>query len=45
NRFCAASSNRTGFLCDDRVTCVSASQVCDGVSNCRNGEDEQKKLC
>ncbi|NXH09651.1 LRAD1 protein, partial [Bucco capensis] len=45
NRFCEASNNRTGFLCDDRDTCILASQVCDGVSNCRNGEDEQEKLC
>ncbi|KAM6199429.1 low-density lipoprotein receptor class A domain-containing protein 1 [Sarcoramphus papa] len=45
NRFCAASNNRTGFLCDDRATCILASQVCDRVSNCRNGEDEQEKLC
>uniref|UniRef100_A0A8C0UHL6 Low density lipoprotein receptor class A domain containing 1 n=1 Tax=Cyanistes caeruleus TaxID=156563 RepID=A0A8C0UHL6_CYACU len=36
---------RTGFLCDDRVTCVPASWVCDRVSNCRNGEDEQEQLC
>ncbi|NXW47432.1 LRAD1 protein, partial [Nyctiprogne leucopyga] len=45
NRFCATSNNRTGFLCDDSVTCVPASQVCDRVSHCRNGEDEQEKLC
>ncbi|XP_069718341.1 low-density lipoprotein receptor class A domain-containing protein 1 [Phaenicophaeus curvirostris] len=45
NRFCTAFNNRTGFLCDDSVTCILASQVCDGVSNCRKGEDEQKKLC
>ncbi|XP_005233025.3 low-density lipoprotein receptor class A domain-containing protein 1 [Falco peregrinus] len=45
NRFCAASDNQTGFLCDDKVTCILASQVCDRVSNCRNGEDEQEKLC
>lgn len=45
NRFCAASNNRTGFLCDDRATCIPASQVCDRVSNCRSGEDEQEKLC
>ncbi|KFW03151.1 Low-density lipoprotein receptor class A domain-containing protein 1, partial [Fulmarus glacialis] len=39
NRFCAASNNRTGFLCDDRATCVPARQpsvaavpVSDGVS-------------
>ncbi|XP_074732111.1 low-density lipoprotein receptor class A domain-containing protein 1 isoform X3 [Strix uralensis] len=45
NRFCTASNNRTGFLCDDGVTCIPASQVCDRVSSCRNGEDEQEKLC
>ncbi|NWU14774.1 LRAD1 protein, partial [Cephalopterus ornatus] len=45
NRFCTDTSNQTGFLCDDRVTCIPASWVCDGVSNCRNGEDEQEKLC
>uniref|UniRef100_A0A8C8B175 Low density lipoprotein receptor class A domain containing 1 n=1 Tax=Otus sunia TaxID=257818 RepID=A0A8C8B175_9STRI len=45
NRFCTASNNRTGFLCDDSVTCIPASQVCDRVSSCRNGEDEQEKLC
>ncbi|OXB82110.1 UNVERIFIED_CONTAM: hypothetical protein H355_008989, partial [Colinus virginianus] len=45
NRFCVASRNRTGFLCDDGVTCIQASQVCDRTANCRNGEDEQEKLC
>ncbi|XP_035188993.1 low-density lipoprotein receptor class A domain-containing protein 1 [Oxyura jamaicensis] len=45
NRLCAASNNRTGFLCDDRVTCIPASQVCDRTTNCRDGEDEQEKLC
>ncbi|KAL9846205.1 low-density lipoprotein receptor class A domain-containing protein 1 isoform 2-T3 [Geothlypis trichas] len=45
NRLCTAPNNRTGFLCDDRVTCVPASWVCDRVSNCRNGEDEQEQLC
>ncbi|KAM4773305.1 low-density lipoprotein receptor class A domain-containing protein 1 isoform 2-T2 [Cyanocitta cristata] len=45
NRFCTAPNNQTGFLCDDRVTCVPASWVCDKVSNCRNGEDEQEQLC
>ncbi|XP_058277688.1 low-density lipoprotein receptor class A domain-containing protein 1 [Hirundo rustica] len=45
NRFCTAPNNRTGFLCDDRVTCVPASWVCDSISNCRNGEDEQEQLC
>ncbi|NWU33405.1 LRAD1 protein, partial [Hylia prasina] len=45
NRSCTAPDNRTGFLCDDRVTCVPASWVCDKMSNCRNGEDEQEQLC
>ncbi|NWR82666.1 LRAD1 protein, partial [Furnarius figulus] len=45
NRFCTAPSNQTGFLCDDRVTCIPASWVCDRASHCRNGEDEQEKLC
>ncbi|XP_032922834.1 low-density lipoprotein receptor class A domain-containing protein 1 isoform X2 [Catharus ustulatus] len=45
NRLCTAPNNKTGFLCDDRVTCVPASQVCDNISNCRNGEDEQEQLC
>ncbi|XP_009906372.2 low-density lipoprotein receptor class A domain-containing protein 1 [Dryobates pubescens] len=45
NRFCTASSNQTGFLCNDRETCIPASQVCDSISNCRHGEDEQEKLC
>ncbi|XP_010014875.1 PREDICTED: low-density lipoprotein receptor class A domain-containing protein 1 [Nestor notabilis] len=44
-RFCVASSNQTGFLCDDRATCIKASQVCDRASNCRNSEDEQEQLC
>lgn len=45
NRICTAPNNKTGFLCDDRVTCVPASWVCDRASNCRNGEDEQEQLC
>ncbi|XP_057222959.1 low-density lipoprotein receptor class A domain-containing protein 1 [Malurus melanocephalus] len=45
NRFCRAPNNQTGFLCDDRVTCVPASWVCDRVSDCRDGEDEQEQLC
>uniref|UniRef100_A0A8C6ZU67 Low density lipoprotein receptor class A domain containing 1 n=1 Tax=Nothoprocta perdicaria TaxID=30464 RepID=A0A8C6ZU67_NOTPE len=40
-----ASNNRTGFLCDDGVTCVPASHVCNRIRDCRNGEDEQEKLC
>ncbi|NWH67747.1 LRAD1 protein, partial [Geococcyx californianus] len=45
SRFCTAFNNQTGFLCNDGATCILARQVCDGVSNCRNREDEQEKLC
>ncbi|NXP04224.1 LRAD1 protein, partial [Thinocorus orbignyianus] len=45
NRICVASNSQPGFLCDDEVTCIPASQVCDRVSNCRNREDEQEELC
>nr|XP_020655279.1 low-density lipoprotein receptor class A domain-containing protein 1 [Pogona vitticeps] len=45
NRLCVTTSNQTGFLCDNRETCISASQVCDTRRNCANGEDEQETLC
>ncbi|KAJ6662552.1 hypothetical protein lerEdw1_011689 [Lerista edwardsae] len=45
NRLCLTTSNQTGFLCDDRETCIPVSQVCDTRRNCVNGEDEQKTLC
>ncbi|XP_056671075.1 low-density lipoprotein receptor class A domain-containing protein 1 [Monodelphis domestica] len=44
-RACATASNQTGFLCDDRQTCVPASLVCDGVRTCPRGEDEDSALC
>jgi len=28
------------FLCNDGVTCVAASEVCDGDNDCASGEDE-----
>ncbi|XP_062974334.1 low-density lipoprotein receptor class A domain-containing protein 1 [Elgaria multicarinata webbii] len=45
NRLCMTTSNQTGFLCDDRESCIPASQVCDTRRNCANGEDEQETLC
>nr|XP_008107618.1 PREDICTED: low-density lipoprotein receptor class A domain-containing protein 1 isoform X1 [Anolis carolinensis] len=45
NRLCVTTSNQTGFLCDNRETCITASQVCDTRRHCANGEDEQKTLC
>ncbi|XP_069088740.1 low-density lipoprotein receptor class A domain-containing protein 1 [Pleurodeles waltl] len=45
NRYCMTSANQTGFLCDDRVTCISASNVCNGIKSCLNGEDEEPTLC
>ncbi|XP_058031153.1 low-density lipoprotein receptor class A domain-containing protein 1 isoform X2 [Ahaetulla prasina] len=45
NRLCVTTSKQTGFLCDNRETCISASEVCDTRQNCANGEDEQEALC
>ncbi|CAI5777118.1 low-density lipoprotein receptor class A domain-containing protein 1 isoform X2 [Podarcis lilfordi] len=45
NRLCVTSGNQTGFLCDNRASCIPASQVCDARQNCANGEDEQGTLC
>ncbi|XP_068117566.1 low-density lipoprotein receptor class A domain-containing protein 1-like [Hyperolius riggenbachi] len=44
-RECKTSSGTTGFLCDDRTTCIAASSLCDGQVNCANGEDEAKRYC
>ncbi|XP_072505637.1 low-density lipoprotein receptor class A domain-containing protein 1 isoform X2 [Notamacropus eugenii] len=44
-RACATTSNKTGFLCDDRETCIPASLVCDHVRTCAHGEDEEEALC
>ncbi|XP_045060238.1 low-density lipoprotein receptor class A domain-containing protein 1 isoform X3 [Desmodus rotundus] len=42
---CVTLTNRTGFLCHDRRSCISASGVCDGISTCPHGEDEDEALC
>lgn len=44
-RECKASSGQTGFLCDDRSTCIAASALCDGKVDCGNGEDESRRYC
>lgn len=45
SRYCVTSNNSTGFLCDDRITCLLPSQVCNSASDCGNGEDEATSLC
>ncbi|XP_035268018.1 low-density lipoprotein receptor class A domain-containing protein 1-like [Anguilla rostrata] len=45
NRFCTTVQNLSGFLCDDRVTCVMPSDVCNGVQNCPSGADEDPLMC
>ncbi|XP_069835617.1 low-density lipoprotein receptor class A domain-containing protein 1 [Dendropsophus ebraccatus] len=45
SRYCVTSDNHTGFLCDDRITCLLPSQVCNSASDCGNGEDEVTSLC
>ncbi|XP_045712344.1 low-density lipoprotein receptor class A domain-containing protein 1 isoform X1 [Phyllostomus hastatus] len=42
---CVTLTNRTGFLCRDRRSCISASGVCDGVRTCPHGEDEDEDFC
>ncbi|KAG8518945.1 Low-density lipoprotein receptor class A domain-containing protein 1, partial [Galemys pyrenaicus] len=44
-RACMTPTNRTGFLCHDRQSCIPASGVCDGVRTCARGEDEDEALC
>ncbi|XP_030047805.1 low-density lipoprotein receptor class A domain-containing protein 1-like [Microcaecilia unicolor] len=45
SRACKTFSTYNGFLCDDRATCLSASLLCDGKTDCSNGEDESKEYC
>ncbi|KAM4871798.1 low-density lipoprotein receptor class A domain-containing protein 1 [Thomomys bottae] len=42
---CVMPTNRTGFLCHDRKSCIPAHGVCDGIRTCPNGEDEDETLC
>ncbi|XP_071387486.1 low-density lipoprotein receptor class A domain-containing protein 1-like [Centroberyx affinis] len=41
----ATAKNGTGFLCDDRVTCLPPSDLCNGVLNCLSGADEERHMC
>ncbi|MEE6495615.1 hypothetical protein FKM82_002097 [Ascaphus truei] len=45
SRSCLTSNNFTGFLCDDRITCLLPSQVCNAANDCSNGEEEAASLC
>ncbi|XP_070295198.1 low-density lipoprotein receptor class A domain-containing protein 1 isoform X1 [Salvelinus sp. IW2-2015] len=45
NRVCRTADNATGFLCDDRVTCIPPSDLCNGVVTCPKGADEDTHLC
>ncbi|XP_064413481.1 low-density lipoprotein receptor class A domain-containing protein 1-like [Latimeria chalumnae] len=45
NRQCKTAEDKTGFLCDDRTTCITSSKVCDGRGNCIHGEDESNLYC
>ncbi|XP_077309415.1 low-density lipoprotein receptor class A domain-containing protein 1 [Lithobates pipiens] len=44
SRYCVIG-NYTGFLCNDRITCLLPSQVCDSLSDCGSGEDEVSSMC
>ncbi|XP_030061803.1 low-density lipoprotein receptor class A domain-containing protein 1 [Microcaecilia unicolor] len=44
-RQCITADNQTGFLCDDAAVCIEASQVCDRIKSCGNGEDEETVMC
>ncbi|KAM4809381.1 low-density lipoprotein receptor class A domain-containing protein 1-like [Rhinophrynus dorsalis] len=44
-RQCKTASNKTGFLCDNRVRCIEASALCDGKMDCASGEDESTQYC
>ncbi|KAM5148286.1 low-density lipoprotein receptor class A domain-containing protein 1 [Mantella aurantiaca] len=45
SRYCVTSNNYTGFLCNDRITCLLPSQVCNSASDCGSGEDEDTSIC
>uniref|UniRef100_A0A8C5R668 Low density lipoprotein receptor class A domain containing 1 n=1 Tax=Leptobrachium leishanense TaxID=445787 RepID=A0A8C5R668_9ANUR len=45
SRLCTTADNHTGFLCNDRITCLLPSRVCDSSSDCGSGEDETASLC
>ncbi|XP_036453706.1 low-density lipoprotein receptor class A domain-containing protein 1-like [Colossoma macropomum] len=44
-RDCRTAQNGSGFLCDDRVTCLPPSVLCNGAPDCPDGADERELLC
>ncbi|XP_073731567.1 low-density lipoprotein receptor class A domain-containing protein 1 isoform X2 [Misgurnus anguillicaudatus] len=44
-RDCRTPKNGSGFLCDDRVTCIPPSDLCNGALNCPSGADEDQHMC
>ncbi|XP_043554463.1 low-density lipoprotein receptor class A domain-containing protein 1-like [Chiloscyllium plagiosum] len=40
DRFCITANNHSGFLCDDRVTCLQSSQVCHRIEDCLDNAHE-----
>uniref|UniRef100_UPI00398F09A0 low-density lipoprotein receptor class A domain-containing protein 1-like isoform X2 n=1 Tax=Pristiophorus japonicus TaxID=55135 RepID=UPI00398F09A0 len=44
-RQCKTTSDTDGFLCDDRRTCITSTQMCNGKVDCSNGEDESNLYC
>ncbi|XP_069482646.1 low-density lipoprotein receptor class A domain-containing protein 1-like [Ambystoma mexicanum] len=44
-RQCRTTSNTSGFLCDDRATCIPAASLCNEKQDCSNGEDESTEYC
>uniref|UniRef100_A0AAZ3SLW5 LDLRAD1-like C-terminal domain-containing protein n=1 Tax=Oncorhynchus tshawytscha TaxID=74940 RepID=A0AAZ3SLW5_ONCTS len=45
NRVCRTADNATGFLCDNRLTCIPPSDLCNGVVTCPKGADEDTHMC
>uniref|UniRef100_T1IUN7 EGF-like domain-containing protein n=1 Tax=Strigamia maritima TaxID=126957 RepID=T1IUN7_STRMM len=41
----AASCPANEYLCTDESKCIDRSKVCDDVSDCRNGADEDSPFC
>ncbi|XP_065131924.1 low-density lipoprotein receptor class A domain-containing protein 1-like [Paramisgurnus dabryanus] len=44
-RDCRTPKNGSGFLCDDQVTRIPPSDLCNGAPNCPSGADEDQHMC
>ncbi|TEA36272.1 hypothetical protein DBR06_SOUSAS18910041, partial [Sousa chinensis] len=44
-RLFKTASQRLGFLCEDRSTCLPPSLLCNGRLDCSHGEDESATYC